>query len=490
MTLSTDSRSTLKLDKNRPIHFVGVGGIGMSGLARLLVDSGFTVSGSDLGENPNTFYLASKGARIFRGHDAANVPEDAIVVATTAVSEENPEIRRARECNMPVFHRSDLLCEILHGEAMGHETTIGVSGSHGKTSVTGMAGVVLTAGGVAPTIIAGGRIPEFESNAVLGKDRKVAVAELDESDGTLLRYTPTHSVILNLELDHPDHYGGGMAQLEDTFRQYLRQLPAGSKVLFNVSCPNTKAILDEFLGEGGHPGFEPVLLAPGDIFSGHEPYLTYNLKNARDYDRGCYLGYVYRKDRMLGELIMAVPGRHQLFNGLVAIAFGDMLDLPFEPMAEALQNFQGMGRRFEIVGTCQGATLVDDYAHHPTEVQATVKAAVEYQEGMGHLTAIFQPHRYTRLKALWNEFVNAFEGTDVLYLTDVYAAGEQPIEGVDGRAFYEAVVASGKYPEVRYFPDTDWGKLRDKLRSGLSPGDVVLSMGAGNITQLLRGWPA
>ncbi len=491
MTLSSQQEllKPLILDKNQPIHFVGIGGIGMSGLAKILLESGFKVSGSDLKENANTRNLAELGATIKIGQCAENILENMVLIASTAVSETNPEIQAAKDLGLSVYHRSDLLREILQGELLGHDKTVGISGSHGKTSATGMLAVALQEGSIQPTVVVGGLIPNFGTNAILGEGKQLALAELDESDGTLIKYSPTHSVILNMELDHADHYEGGLDEFVETFKNYLSGLKPESQVFFNWACPNTRA-LAESLEASGNQQFESILLSLGDIFTGNEPQLTYNLKNARDYDRGCYLGYVYKKNKLMGELSMSVPGAHQLFNGLVAIAVGDQLGFDFNTMAQHLQQFTGMGRRFEKVGRYNGALLVDDYAHHPTEVKAMVRAGMDYLSGIGQFTVIFQPHRHTRLKQFWNEFMDSFKGVDRLIVTDVHSAGESPIEGVDSKVFVQALEASGEFKnkKVEYYAGVDFDVLKESLKSELKLGDLVMTMGAGSITQLLRGW--
>ena len=471
----------LHLDKTVPVHFVGVGGIGMSGLAKVLLESGFCVSGSDVSENAVTAQLSEMGAKIYKGHAAEQVPANAQVIVSSSIDSANPEIAVAQRQGLGIYHRSSLLKEILQGEQMGHETTVGITGTHGKTTITGMTGLALKGAKLDPTIVVGGKMPGLETNAVLGKTRKVAVAELDESDGTILQYQPTISVIANLELDHADHYSDGLSGVMNTFRDYLAALKPGSKVLYNVSDPHTKTLSEE------NPSHvEAILLAAGDVFTGDETQTTYWLKNARNFGHGCYQAYVYRNKKMLGELNVSVPGRHNLMNALCAVAVGDQLDADFDDMAPAIESFTGMGRRFEKVGNVNHALLVDDYAHHPTEVKATLRAAKEAVQGTGgRVIAVFQPHRFTRLQALWHEFAACFTDADVLILTDVYSAHEAEIAGVNSQKLTEA---SG-HPNGRYVPlDADFAQLRDALKGDLKSGDIVLSMGAGNITHLLRNW--
>lgn len=482
MSLSTETlNKPLNLDKAQPVHFVGVGGIGMSGLAKVLLESGFQVSGSDVAESAYTQELVALGGRIFIGHAAEQVPANAQLIVSSSIDRQNPEIAIALDRRQEIHHRSGLLREMMQGTLMGHETTIGITGTHGKTTITGMTGLALHQAKLDPTVIVGGKMPILNTNAVMGRDRKYAVAELDESDGTILQYQPTLSVVANLELDHADHYTNGLQGLMDTFKTYLGALKPGSKVFYNITCPNTKQ-----LAEQNPVHVEAILLAPGDVFTGQETQTTYWLKNARPYGKGCYQAYVYRNTKMLGELNMSVPGKHNLFNGLCAVAIGDQLGADFDDLAQALHAFTGMGRRFEKVGELNNALLVDDYAHHPSEVLATLKAAKESLQGTnGRVVAVFQPHRYSRLQALWDEFLTCFTDADLLYLTDVYAAHEPVIPGMTADAFAGKV----QHPNARYVPLTpDFDRLRAELKSVVQPGDVVLSMGAGNITKLLRHW--
>lgn len=486
MTFSTETpqdalKKPLNLQKDTPIHFVGVGGVGMSGLAMILAESGFQVSGSDVAENAYTQEVAMAGGQIFPGHDAAHVPANAQLIVSSSIGQANPELAVAMERNQPVYHRSDLLREILQGELLGHSITIGITGTHGKTSITGMTGLALSQADMDPTIVVGGKMPHLKTNAIYGQSRQVAVAELDESDGTIVQYQPTYSVVANLELDHADHYTDGLQGVLNTFKQYLNALKPNSKVFYNVACSNTKALAQE------NPSHvEAILLAPGDIFTGNESNTTYWLKNARPYEKGCYQAYVYRNKTLLGELNMSVPGKHNIFNGLCAVAVGDQLGASFDDLADALRAFTGMGRRFEKVGDYNNALLIDDYAHHPSEVAATLKAAREaIGRDAGRVIAVFQPHRYSRLQALWNEFCTCFEDADILYLTDVYAAHEPVIPGMTADAFARAVA----HPQARYVPlDSGFEQLRAALAKEIRPGDIVLSMGAGNITHLFRSW--
>ena len=476
----------LILDKARPVHFVGIGGIGMSGLARILLESGFKVSGSDITRNASTEKLASMGAKIFNGHSAENLPDNAYVVVSTSITNNNPEVEAARTRKFPIAHRSSLLREILHGESLGHTHTVGITGTHGKTTITGMTGVALTAANLSPSIIAGGILPEMDTNAVLSANRQYAVAELDESDGSIIQYTPEVTVISNLELDHADHYTEGLGGVIGTFEKFLSTLKPGSKVIYNVSCPQTKA-----LSETPPEGVEAILVSPGDTFNGNEAQVTYWLKNARHHGHGAYQGYVYKNRGLLGELHLNLPGKHNLFNALCAIAAGDQLGSDFDAMTAALRTFTGMKRRFEKTGEFNNATLIDDYAHHPTEVRATLATARDITKATnGRVVAIFQPHRYSRLKALWDDFAACLDEADVVYITDVYSASEEPIEGATADVFAKSV----SHPNCQYFTTLDehgnysFDVLRAELKKISQRGDLIISLGAGNLTQLLRNW--
>ncbi len=487
-------RASFQLALDTPVHFVGVGGIGMSGLAKLLAEKGFHVSGSDLKLSKYTEPVIKAGGTLYEGHNESHVPEGAVVVVSTSIREDNPEIKVARKNNLPIVHRSVILREILQGEVFQHKNVMGITGTHGKTSTTGMTGIAIEGGAQTPTTIVGGIVPEWQTNAVLDTTGTNAVAELDESDGSILQYSPSISAITNLELDHAEHFENGLDTIMSIFNTYLNNLDHGSRVLFNVTCPNTKKL---YQNKPEH--IEAVLVAPNDIFTGKEPETTYWLKNVRMHGHGCYQGYVYKKRSLLGELHLNVPGIHNLANALFAVALGDMAGANFDGMANALRNFSGMGRRFEHVGEFNGGKLIDDYAHHPTEVACTLKAAKEMLKGTdGKLIAVFQPHRYTRLQALWNEFLTAFDLADTTIITDVFSAHEDVIDGVDSASFVSALKQRTEQTGHCHFMATplqsdsqsshDFASVVAQLKDTVKPGDIVISMGAGTITSLLRHW--
>lgn len=472
--LNRPSTEKLVLSPERPVHFIGVGGIGMSALAKVLLQSGFTVSGSDARENDYLAMLRDLGATVFIGHDAGHVPQNAIVVASSAIDAGNPEAQEAQSRGLTIFHRSDVLRELLHR----HEISIGLTGTHGKTSMTGMTGLVLEQGGLDPTIIAGGKIPGLGTNAKGGKDLRYAVAELDESDGTVVQYHPAISVIANLELDHPDHYRDGLNDLKETFCTYLDGLNREHTVLFNLDCPTTRALYAQYRHR-----VNALAVYPDEppMPESREPE-AYWVGNLTLHAEGGYQADVFEGDLQIGSLWLQVPGRHNVANALFAAIIGYRLGVPFDSIRRTLENFTGMGRRFEILGKVNGARIVDDYAHHPTEVSATLRAAQEFNQGKGRVIAMFQPHRYSRLQAFWDDFAAAFADADEVILLDVYGAGETPMPNVSAQALAEAM----DHPAVEYWPTMDSELIEARLRAMLTPDDLLLTMGAGDITRIGR----
>jgi len=477
----------ITLDPKTPVHFVGVGGVGMSGLAILLCESGYKVSGSDLADNAYTKKLKDKGAIIYQGHAANQVPASALVIVSSSIDPGNPELAVALEHQLPIAHRSTLLREIVKK----YQKPIGITGTHGKTTITGMTGLALRAAGLDPGIVVGGKLPHLETNAISGSSElKYVVAELDESDGTLLQYQPALSVIANIELDHADFYQDGLDSFKAAFITYISALKPGSQVFYNVDCDNTKSLLAH-----NPTQVEAILLSSEACFSGKETQTTYHLENSKPSTHGRYTGDVFKNNQRLGSITVGVPGQHNLFNALCAIAVGDQLGADFSAMAESLKEFTGMGRRFEILkNSPKDILFVDDYAHHPSEVKATLKASREaLARTSGRVIAIFQPHRYTRLKALWDEFVTCFDDSDLLIIADVYSAHEAVIPNVTSESLTKTIQA--KYPKqaIEFIANSEGADLfsliHKRLQDVIKPGDLVISMGAGSITSLLRNWP-
>jgi UDP-N-acetylmuramate--alanine ligase len=440
--------------KARHLHFVGIGGTGMSGIAEVLVNLGYPVSGSDLSSNASTRRLRRLGARIHRGHRPGNLRDADVVVVSSAVGEDNPEVVEARRRGVPVIPRAEMLAELMrlkHGVA--------VAGAHGKTTTTAMIAEVLTAGGLDPTVVIGGRVGKLRSGAKLGKG-DFLVAEADESDGSFLKMKPTVAVITNVDREHLDHYDS-LAEIQDAFVRFLALVPFYGAAVVCLDDPNVRAILprvDRKVVSFGLTSEAEIVAADVEI----EGF-------------GCRFDVSAGKT-LLGEVRLPVPGRHSVYNALAAVAVGLELDVPFRKIAAALRRFRGVDRRFQLRGEAYGARVIDDYGHHPTEIEAVLSAV---REGFGARTlVVFQPHRYSRSRALLEEFGRAFFLADHVVVTDIYAAGERDHEGMDGGTVADALVRHG-HPSVEYEPDLR--KVPARLRDRIQPGDVVLTLGAGDV---------
>ncbi len=440
----------------RKIHFIGVGGAGMSALARILLDKGYVVSGSDRKMSATAEQLAARGAEIFEGHDAANVNGADVVVVSTAIPEDNVEVAAAKAQGIRRMHRSDVNAALLNA-AKG----IAVAGAHGKTTTTSMIGLILEHGGVDPTIIIGGQVDYLaDGNARLGRGEYL-VSEADESDGSFLKLLPHIAVVTNVENDHMDHYGT-MENIKKAFRQFLENtdektgtcvLCAENENLRKISKNLSRRVV--FYGTSEDADYHAVNIAP----------------------EGNGVAFDVEKDgKMLARVRLNIPGRHNVLNALGAVVTGILCGVSPEKAAEALALFHGAKRRFETKGRAKGVWIVDDYAHHPTEIMATLKAA--RQTSPKRLVCAFQPHRYSRTQLLQKEFGGAFREADVLVLTDVYSAGEAPIADVSGRTIVDAVRETTgqetKYIELR-------ADVAPYLAAVVQEGDLVLTMGAGDI---------
>jgi len=440
--------------KARQIHFVGIGGSGMSGIAEVLVNLGYNVSGSDLHASDATRRLKRLRAKIFRGHKADYVAAADVVVVSSAIKPENPEIVEARRRKIPVIPRAEMLAEIMR-----MKYGVAVAGAHGKTSTTAMIASVLTAGGLDPTVVIGGRVKALRSGAKLGGG-EFMVAEADESDGSFLKMKPTIAVVTNIDREHLDHYKD-LGEIQDTFVQFLSRVPFYGAAVVCLDEPNLRAILPRV----------------------DRKIVTYGLSSDADlvatevvFD-GFVSSYVARwRGEKLGSIRLPVPGRHSVYNSLAAVAAGLELDVPFAKIAKSLAKFQAVDRRFQRKGEAFGATVIDDYGHHPTEIQATLAAA---REGFGARTVVaFQPHRYSRTRALLEEFGRAFVQADRVIVTSVYAAGEAPIPDINGSAVADALVRHG-HPAVSYEPRLE--RVPNRLKELVLPGDLVITLGAGDI---------
>lgn len=432
-------------------HFIAIGGIGMSGLAKYLLEDGHEVSGSDIVESKYINKLQELGAKIYIGHNAENVPDDAVVVKSSAIRDNNPEVLKAKELGLKIYHRSDLLEEIAKSAQDSGKCFIGFSGTHGKTTTSGLASFVLEKAGLNPSFVDGGIIPEINTNAQ-HKNGKHFIAELDESDGTITKYSPDILVINNLEEDHLDYYKNGIIDLVKTFDKAVSQ---AKKVLVNNNDEGIRFLTGNFITFGLHAA-------------------DYTAKKVQ-YTADCTSFDVYHKGQLLANIKIQLAGVHNVYNALAVAAALNEGGVDIKKTAEYFREFTGMGRRFQKVCEFGGIQVYDDYAHHPTEIKATLEAAAS-KFGKENVVAVFQPHRYTRFKSLWNDFKNALKDAGRVVVTDVYAASEDKIQGVESSIFakeadYEYL--SGGIEEVA-----------EKLLPTLKDGNVVIGLGAGTITAL------
>jgi UDP-N-acetylmuramate--alanine ligase len=446
----------MSLFRSRPakIHFVGVGGIGMSGIAEVLLNLGYAVSGSDLKESDITRRLASLGGRIQRGHAAANVEDVDVVVISSAVRKDNPEVVEARRRKIPIIPRAEMLAELMR-----LKYGIAVAGSHGKTTTTSMAAHLLAHAGLDPTAVVGGKVNSFGSNAKLGKGDYMVV-EADESDGSFLHLPPTIAIVTNIDPEHLDHWKTEEA-LRRGFLDFVNRVPFYGRAILCIDHPTVQSLLPEV----------------------ESRYVTYGEGLQADYraERIEVSGHAvrfeaWRRGESLGPFEVAMVGRHNALNSLSVIALADEMGVPPDVTRAALQSFGGVQRRFTVRGDAGGVTVVDDYGHHPAEVKATLRGAREAFRR--RVVCLFQPHRYTRTRDLLGEFATAFNDADALLLTDIYAAGEEPIPGATSESLAEAIRACG-HRDVTLVPRAELARVaRDRVR----PGDLVLTLGAGDIT--------
>ena len=442
----------------RHIHFVGIGGAGMSGIAELLANLGYTVTGSDQKRSDTIERLERLGAKIFAGHEPAHIEGAHVVVYSSAVAPDNVEVAAARQRQLPVIRRAEMLAELMR-----LKYGIAVAGTHGKTTTTSMVGAVLAEGHLDPTIVVGGRVLSLDANVRLGQGEYL-VAEADESDGSFLKLTPTVAVVTTVDAEHLDHYHT-LDAIRDAFVAFLNKVPFYGAGIVCLDQPNVQLLL---------PRVETRVI-------------TYGLESNADLgarrlrlDGVTSRFEVVHHGRALGECRLSVPGRHNVANALAAIAVGLDLEIPFATIQKALAEFAGVQRRFQIHGKVAGVMVVDDYGHHPAEIRATLAAAKAGFDG--RVVTVFQPHRFTRTLHLRDEFVTAFNQSDVLLVMDIYPAGEAPITGVDAADLAERIRAHG-HRHVTYLGG-DRARLLDHLCDITRPGDLVLTLGAGDVGQL------
>jgi UDP-N-acetylmuramate--alanine ligase len=441
--------------KIQHVHFVGIGGSGMSGIAEVLLNLGYTVSGSDLRRSGVTDRLAGLGARFFLGHRAENVAGAQVVVASTAVRADNPEIVEARHAGTPVIPRAEMLAELMR-----LKYGVAVAGSHGKTTTTSMVALVLDKGGLDPTVVLGGRLGVLGSGARLGKG-DFMVAEADESDRSFLKLSPTIAVVTNIDREHLDAYRD-LADIQDAFVGFINKVPFyGAAVL----CLDDAPVQDVL------PRVERRVITYGLSAQAHV--------SAREVKVGpTHSSYVaMRGGEALGALTLPVPGAHNVLNSLAALAVGLDLGIGFEAVKSGIEAFTGVDRRFQVRGEAGGVTVIDDYGHHPTEIRATLET-LRTRAGSRRTVVLFQPHRYTRTQALWDEFCRAFLQADVVLLADIYGASEEAIPGVTSEALASAMADKG-HRGVVYAGDVK--AATERLLGEARTGDVVLTLGAGNV---------
>jgi UDP-N-acetylmuramate--alanine ligase len=483
--------------KLQRVHFVGIGGIGMSGIAEVLLNLGYRISGSDLKSSPVTQRLASLGAQTFEGHAPDNIHGAEVIVISSAVTADNPEVVEARRLHIPVIQRAEMLAELMR-----LKYGIAVAGMHGKTTTTSMVAAVLAAGGLDPTVVVGGRVDAMGSNARLGKSHYL-VAEADESDRSFLMLSPILSVVTNIDREHMDCYRN-MRDVKQTFLDFMDRVPFYGMIVACNDDPILRRLLPQVrrrvLTYGTRRGSDFLIRVPRPPRTGNTPaqepktHVTPS-PNHRPQTRF----EVHYRDRSLGDFVIHVPGLHNILNATAAIAVGIGLDVPVDHIRQALDSFRGVDRRFQLRGEVHGISVIDDYGHHPTEIRATLAAA--RQCDFKHIHVVFQPHRYTRTQALLDEFAAAFDDADSLCVLDIYAASEKPIEGVTAEAlavriagahrrFAEEQPGVDRTPSGAAQSETNIRYVRtfaeavDVVTRLAQPGDLILTLGAGNVSQL------
>ncbi len=455
--MGTDKKTGLMQRKVKCIHFVGIGGIGMSGIAEVLINLGYKIGGSDIQQSDTTMRLQKLGVSVSLGHAAENIGNADVVVTSTAVKADNPEVLEAHRKKIPVIPRAEMLAELLK-----MKFSVAVSGSHGKTTTTSMVATILARGGLDPTMVIGGKLASIGSNARLG-DGEVIVAEADESDGSFLKLSPTIAIITNIDREHLDYYPG-INEIKEAFLKFANIVPFYG---CTVMCSDNQYVREIL----------PLI---------KRKTITYAIKMPADYsardikflaDKTIYdLSY---KGEPRGEIVLVVPGMFNVYNSLAAIAVCRELDLDLKTIKKGLLGFSGVQRRLEIKGKVTDIIVVDDYGHHPTEIKETLTAA--RQVWKGRLIVVFQPHRFTRTRALFDEFTTAFKDADILILNDIYPASEEPIPGINSAALWAAIKQTG-HPHVEYIANAK--ETIEFLLNTARPKDTVITLGAGSIYKI------
>ncbi len=439
--------------KDRTIHFVGIGGIGMSGIAEVLNNLGYNIQGSDLRRSSVTDRLEKLGVKVFIGHNEENVRNAEIVVVSSAVNNKNPEVKSALSRGIPVIKRAEMLSELMR-----MKYGIAIAGTHGKTTTTSMVGTILNNAKFDPTIVIGGKLDSLGSNAKLGKG-EFLVAEADESDGSFLLLNPTIAVITNIDPEHLDHYKNGIEEIKETFLQFVNKIPFYGVAVVCLDHHNVQEIL---------PGIKKRVLTYGLVSQ-------CDVK-AEDIKQDGFLSEftVLIENKVMGKVSINMPGMHNVYNALAAITVAWELDIPFNVIQESLNKFGGVNRRFYVKGKIGETIVIDDYAHHPVEIKATLEAAKGFNK---KIIGIFQPHRYSRTKELLEQFATAFYNADKLIVTDIYAASEEPIEGVDAKKVYERIKEYG-HKDVHYI--SGFENIAAFLLNSVDDS-IVITLGAGDV---------
>ena len=441
-------------------HFIAIGGVGQSALAKILLCLGYSVSGSDIAESKYTKLVSSLGAKVFIGHDEKNIQGNPKVVVSSAIKEDNPEIIKARKLGLEIIHRSDCLKYISELFPM----FIGLAGTHGKTTTSGLLSFILEKLEINPSYAIGGIIPKLNINAAADKNSKYFIAELDESDGTIQKYSPNLLVINNLEADHLDYYKNGLDDILLTFEKLINKMDEKSKILINIDNDGN----NKFIAQTKYKNF-----------------ITYSINNNADYqarnivfDELNSSFEIYKKNKLLGKINLIIPGLHNVYNALAIVSVLDELGFKFSDYAPYFSEFSGMGRRFQLVADVNNIKIIDDYAHHPQEIKSTLSAIKDLKR---RKIAIFQPHRYTRLKGLWNEFLESFDCLDELFVVETFNAGDKFDETYNSSNFAKEITKKGV--KATYINGT-MEVAGKKIAPQLKQGDIVLTLGAGDITKI------
>ena len=441
---------------NEKFHFIAIGGVGMSGLAKYLIQEGYEVSGSDISESKYVAQLRDLGAKIYIGHSKENVPEDAIVVISSAIRMNNPEVVRAKELGCKILHRSDVLAFVSDSD----KKFIGFAGTHGKTTTSGMTSYVMAKANLHPSFVVGGFVPDYHTNAEYDKDGEIFIAEMDESDGTLVKYSPDIVVINNLEADHLDFYKNGLDSIIETFQKLFMNLKTNAKIIIN----------NDNAGNLKLRGYDFITFGIDEA-----EYMAKNINFANGYSTFD----IYHNDKILLDNVkIIIPGEHNVYNTLAVVSALNEAGVDVNKIKSHLATFTGMGRRFQKMLNLGEIPVYDDYAHHPTEINATLTAAKEYPHK--EIWCIFQPHTYTRTKALFPEFVDALTHADHVILADIYAARETDTLGMSSEMIAEELKKKGC--DAYYFPSFE--EIENFCLDKCQKGDVLITMGAGNVVNI------